>query len=226
MIPARSEPDSGNRPIFNAPPATLWTCAGLVVIFVLYNLLDRGDQNWVLSHLAFVSSYFDAQFSARGPGLSPLIMATLVSHALLHANFMHLALNVGFLLAFGSVVERRFGALGFALIFIVCAAAGALTELAFVGARPIVLIGASDAVYGMMGAFVAVMVRRGGVARNTALNFVVVILVINLLLAMLGVSDFLAGGAQVAWRAHIGGFAAGVVLALLLQIGIKPASRR
>ena len=226
MIPARSGSGPRERePIFNAPPATLWTCGILVAIYLLLNIAGPRWSILALNHLAFISNVFEAQFQPRGGGLSPAVMATLVSHGLLHLDLMHMALNTGFLLAFGSVVERRFGALGFGLMFAGCAAAGALTELAFNNQPYFYLIGASGAVYGMMGGFVAMMIRRGGVARFTALNFVVILLVLNLLLAMLGVSDFLAG-AQVAWRAHIGGFVAGLVIALLLQIAKRPAWRR
>ena len=223
-LPDGSSSGSGSRrqPIFNAPPATLWTCAALVAIYLLITVFGLDS---LTRHMAFISRVFEFQFSVGGGGPSPLTMATLVSHALLHVDLMHLFLNTGFLLAFGSVVERRFGALGFAAIFTVAAAAGALTELAFNSHSSFYLIGASGSVYGMMGAFVAMMVRRGGLERHTALNFVVVILVLNLLLAMVGITDFLSG-AQVAWRAHIGGFVAGGLLALLFQLPIRPASRK
>ena len=226
MIPVRSDGGPRKQPVFNAPPVTLWTCAALVAMFALVNLVGPHAHHWIMSHLAFASNAFEAQFADGGPGVSPVAMTSLVTHALLHLNFMHLVLNTGFLLAFGTVVERRFGGLAFGLIFACSAAVGALTEVVFGGPRIFYLIGASGAVYGMMGAFVAMMARRGGAARNTALNFVVIVLVLNLLLAMLGISDFLAGGAQVAWRAHIGGFVAGTLLSFGLQAARTPISRK
>ena len=226
MMPMRS--DSGPRerqPIFNAPPATLWTCLILVAIYLLLNFAGQDLHTWLIRNFAFISLVFESQFNPRTGGPSLPVMATLVTHALLHVDLMHLVLNAGFLLAFGSVMERRFGIAGFALLFVLCAVAGALTELAFNSHGLFYLIGASGAVYGMMGGFVALMMRRGGLARNMALNFVMIILVLNLLLAMLGVSDFLSGS-TVAWRAHIGGFVMGFALSLLFQTLKMPSARR
>ncbi|MEM7222246.1 MAG: rhomboid family intramembrane serine protease [Pseudomonadota bacterium] len=223
----RSEDGPRERqPIFNAPPATLWTCGVLVAIYLLLNLVGPGLQSWLLTNFAFISELFQAQFATPGIGIRPLVMSSLVTHGLIHLELGHMVLNTGFLLAFGSFVERRHGALGFLLLFAGSAAAGALTELAFIGSRQFFLIGASGAVYGMMGAFVATMAVKGRFARSTALNFVMIVLVLNLVLAMLGVSDFLANEAQVAWRAHIGGLVAGLIIAFVLQRLGRPASRR
>ena len=105
------------------------------------------------------------------------------------------------------------------------AAAGALAETVAAGARFVFVIGASGAVYGMMGAAVPILFRTGMPARrHRALEFVAVILGLNFLLAVLGVADFLAG-AEVAWRAHMGGFLAGLLLGFLLHPPSRPASR-
>src|SRR3546814_7657257 len=98
---------------------------------------------------------------------------TLVTHAFLHADLMHLALNLGFLLAFGSYVERNLGLARYLLLFALTAAAGALADYAFRGAVPIALIGASGAVYGMTGAAMRFMFAGGRAGRGRgALVFV------------------------------------------------------
>jgi membrane associated rhomboid family serine protease len=148
---------------------------------------------------------------------------TLVTYAFLHGDFMHLALNLGFLLAFGSFVERHLGLARYLLLFVLTAVIGALTEYAFREAEPLALIGASGAVYGMTGAAMRYMFAGGGPQRRRgALVFVGVFMGINLLLGVTGLGDLLAGAA-IGWKAHAGGFLAGALLSFLL--GGRPAPR-
>lgn len=207
--------------MFNVPPATLWTCGLLIAIYAVYSLLGPVSQDQIIETLAFVPAIFLNQFATGGPGLSLHEMLTLVSHAFLHAGLLHLVLNTGFLLAFGSGVERHLGVWRFVLIFVVTSAAGALTEALIAGPRPVYLIGASGAVYGMMGAIVPVLMRTGRLRGRRSLEFIGIILVLNLLLAVFGMGDYLGGG-QIAWLAHIGGFLAGLALSFVLQPPRRP----
>ena len=76
--------------------------------------------------------------------------------------------------------------------------------------------GASGVVYGMMGA-AAPLMFSGAVSdeRRRIMVFVAVILGLNFAAGAFGVADMLAGAA-VAWRAHMGGFLAGLIFSLLL----------
>ncbi len=223
MNPPPHDPAPRREPIFNAPPATLWTCGLLIVAFVAFQLLPFHWQSAAVRLLAFSPGLFLALLETGAPDLVALAFLPLPGHALLHGDTMHLVLNTGFLLAFGSVVERRVGTLGFIALFLGAAAGGALAEL-FTGPRNVYMIGASGAVYGMMGGFVALLLRHGvsGQGRRL-LEFVAVILLINLLTGVAGIGDLLAG-AEVAWRAHIGGFVTGFLLAGVLFR--RPKGRR
>ncbi|GAB4365667.1 MAG: rhomboid family intramembrane serine protease [Kiloniellaceae bacterium] len=203
----------GREPAFNLPPGTLWLGLAMVLVFGLQNLLEGASWAWLFNTFAFISTVFWPP-GAGGPAAAAL--PTLVTYAFLHADFMHLALNLGFLLAFGSFVERHLGALRYLLLFALTAAAGALTEFSFAGPEPVALIGASGAVYGMTGAAMRFMFAGGGSEqRRRALVFVLVFLGLNLVFGMTGLADFLAG-ASVGWKAHAGGFVAGAVLSFLL----------
>src|SRR3546814_10248145 len=90
----------------------------------------------LMNTFAFVSTTFWPPGAAL-PSLQGLM--TLVSHAFLHFDLMHLGLNLGFLLAFGSFVERHLGLLRYLALFALTAAAGALAEYAF-AAEPLALI--------------------------------------------------------------------------------------
>jgi membrane associated rhomboid family serine protease len=209
--------DRGREPMFNLPPGTLWLALAMVLVFLLQSLLEGPAWSWLLNSFAFVSTTFWPA-GAAAPSLQGVM--TLVSYAFLHADFMHLALNLGFLLAFGSFVERHLGLLRYLALFALTAAAGALAEYALSGGEPIALIGASGAVYGMTGAAMRFMFAGGGADRRRgALVFVGVFMGINLLLGITGLGDLLAGAA-IGWKAHAGGFVAGALLSFL------PGSRR
>jgi len=203
------------QPVFNAPPATLWTCGVLIICHIVFSLAGPGWQHAALSALGYQPLVFLAQFEAGGAGPSLLGILPLFGHVLLHGDLMHLLLNTGFLLAFGSAVERRLGPGLFLMVFAATAAGGALAETLFVE-QPVLMIGASGAVYGMMGAVLPFLFGPAMPARRRRmLEFVAVIMAINLLLGAFGLGDILAG-AEIAWRAHIGGFAVGLALSFAL----------
>jgi len=204
---------SGREPVFNLPPGTLWLALAMVAVFGLENLLDGPAWGRLMNGFAFVSTTFWPP-GAETPTLQGVV--TLVTYAFLHADFMHLALNLGFLLAFGSFVERHLGLARYLMLFVLTAALGALAEYAFRGSEPIALIGASGAVYGMTGAALRYMFAGGGAAaRRGALVFVGVFMGLNLLLGVTGLGDFLAG-ASIGWKAHAAGFVAGAGLSFVL----------
>ncbi len=205
------------QPIFNAPPGTLWTCGALVVSYLLFLLAGPVWRQTALDTFAFVPARFLARFAAGEPGSSALDLLPLIGHAFLHTDALHLLVNTGLLLAFGAAVERRLGVWRFLILFAAGAAAGALAEALAGHAGPVYLIGASGAVYGMMAAAIPILFRAGIPGRRRrALEFIAVIMGLNVLVAIIGLGDFLAG-AEISWRAHVGGFLAGLVLGFALS---------
>ena len=150
-----SDASARHEPILNAPPGASWLCAGLVVTHLIYKLLGLDWQDDILGALAFVPARLVALISESESAAA--VLPTLVSHAFLHGGAMHLLLNVGFLLAFGSVVERRFGAAWMLAVFVIGAAGGAIGQTLAVGAEPMPMIGASGAVYALIGAAVPLL---------------------------------------------------------------------
>lgn len=116
---------------------------------------------WLVA--AFALTAWRGDFTARGlESLGALTIPfgnvraswRLVSYAWLHAGPSHLALNLASLLVFGRWVERRLGAARMLAMFVASAvAAGISTALSHDG--PAVLVGASGALFGMIGAIVA-----------------------------------------------------------------------
>ena len=81
---------------------------------------------------SFIPARYDATVLAQGRcrAGSAREIWTFVTYALIHGDWTHLGLNSVWLLAFGTPVARRFGALRFLAFFAVTAAAGAAAHLA------------------------------------------------------------------------------------------------
>ena len=160
-------------------------------------------------------------------------VASFLTHTLVHVDWMHLIINGAWLAAFGSALARRVGTARFLLLYAISAIAGALLYLGVNGTAPVVMVGASGAVSGLVGAafrffFRAVDVARfdpeglAGAAKRVRrmsfqemaadhrLRFAVGIwMVTNLVFALVAPWMGISGG--VAWEAHLGGFLFGLL---------------
>lgn len=151
---------------------------------------------------------------------------TVLTSMFLHGDWFHLIGNLWFLWLFGDNVEDELGHVGFVLFYAFAGIAAAMTQLLVDPASPIPMVGASGAISGVMGAYI-VMFPRAPVRVATLLIVIPLILRVPaffmlgywFLLQVLGALPQLGGGATagVAFWAHVGGFAAGVVLALLVR---------
>ncbi|MGJ3263922.1 MAG: rhomboid family intramembrane serine protease [Salinarimonas sp.] len=146
--------------------------------------------------------------------------ATLVSYTFLHAGLLHLAGNMITLWVFGDNVEDSLGHWRYALFFLLAGAAGGLAEAYFTGNPDVPVVGASGAVSGVMGAYLMLHPRakifvlvgfRVPVALPAGI-FVGFLIALNLGMALTGDT-----AAMVAWWAHVGGFAAGMILVVPLR---------
>jgi rhomboid protease GluP len=132
---------------------------------------------------------------------------------LLHAGWLHLALNVLALVWFGPFVERSLGRPRFALV-VIAGGAGCFALLTLLDALdirdPIAALGASGAVMAIVGASIAIFVRgslsdRSPTARSRLRNMVGFVVIQS-------VFDSLAP--QVSMTGHLAGLAVGFVVAL------------
>ena len=214
-------PQTGNPPIFNIPPATLVLIGTLVVVFAFLNLFpDR--LTWpVVVRLSFLYGDLEALFSGGFNRPVIWLLVSLFSHGLVHLLAMHLVVNLGFLLAFGSAVERAIGPRGMLTVFFMSVAAGAIAQALFDSSPSGALMGASGGVSGCMGCFARLMLRPETPPRlrRMGLNLIGILILVNLAIGVFGEAVF--GGAfgggevRIAWQAHIGGFLAGLLLGSL-----------
>lgn len=214
--PESEQPQRPKVPIFNSPPLTSWACGLNILAFLAVRLAGQDLKIWVLYHLAFFPGEILTLSQAKG--LSAVLLWPLVTYSFLHLDWLHLLLNVGFLLAFGSVVERAYGRWRFLAIYISAAVGGALAQAWGSSLDSGPMIGSSAVVYGMMGAAVLIIFRarrpgaQGGF--NRGFTFVAVLMILNVVIAWIN-GDGRLLGAAIAWQAHIGGFAAGLALGLI-----------
>jgi membrane associated rhomboid family serine protease len=153
--------------------------------------------------------------------------ATIFTSMFLHGGIMHLAGNMLFLWIFSDNVEEALGHVRFALFYALCGVAAAMAQALPNVTSQIPMIGASGAVSGVLGAYlllypharVVLMAPVGFSLRRVRLPAVIVLGFWFLL--QLGSSLLVAGeGGGVAFRAHLGGFVAGMLLVPLLRPGL------
>jgi membrane associated rhomboid family serine protease len=124
----------------------------------------------------------------------------LITAAFLHYGPVHLLLNMLALYWFGSLLEQRIGSGKFLLLYLVSGLAGSAGALLWSPLTP--TVGASGAIFGILGAGLVLERQRDYVFGGSALG----IIVINFIFTF-SISSISKGG-------HIGGLVGGIVAAL------------
>jgi rhomboid protease GluP len=126
----------------------------------------------------------------------------------LHSGFAHLAMNMISLYFLGSFAEVSFGRGRFLALYFISGIAGGLAYLYF-GAFNSPAVGASGAIFGLLGGVFGFAIRRGTFSmRNPIINQLLILTAINLFLG--------ATIPNVSNTAHIGGLVGGFVFGYLM----------
>ena len=154
----------------------------------------------------------------------PAAAITLLTSTFLHAGWVHLVANMVYLAVFGPPVERRLGATRFLVLYFV---SGLLGSLAYVLLQPlstVPVVGSSGAIAGVIAANLVLFpgATLGSLAPVLFLHVVESTPTLLLLLLWLATQVFssvasLTTTTGIAWWAHLGGFASGLVLAPVLR---------
>ena len=189
-------------------------CLGLFG-FELYQQYTGRDLAAFFTHYGWVP----AQFSeAVGQGRLPRLLP-LLSSIFLHGGWTHLIGNLFFLYVFGRHVEDRLGAGCYGLFFCFGGVAAMLVQTYVAPFSTVPMIGASGAIAAVAGAH-CVLYPTARILTCIPLPFffrVVRIPTVGYLLVwlvLLFVSEwYLAARSEqlMTWRAHLGGFVAGVI---------------
>jgi len=179
----------------------------------------------VLSVLLLCVMMFFVELGSRDPsalvlqlGLVPIralsgSLLPWISHMFLHGGLWHLLGNMYFLWIFGDNVEDRLGKARFLLLYLASGLGAGLLQCLIQSNSTMPVVGASGAISGVMAAYALLFPN----ARLVSLIWVIQVkwktstyLGMWLLLQFIGAG---IGERNIAWWAHIGGFAAGAAIA-------------
>ncbi len=160
---------------------------------------------------------------------------TLFTSMFLHGNWLHIGANMLYLWIFGNNIEDTLGRARFLFFYFLCGLAAAVSQVLSAPFSTIPMIGASGAVAGILGAYLILFPR----ARILTLMPIFIIfftvevpafLIIGYWALIQFANAYWLGGGEmgrggVAYFAHLGGFAAGIVF-ILLQGGNRLARRK
>ena len=148
---------------------------------------------------AYLADQLYPQFYEYTALFGPLVQSgevwRLFTVALVHGGLTHLFFNMFSLLVLGNPVEATLGKARFLIIFFVSLLTGSLSSV-YLSSYPYISVGASGAVFGLFGAFIAMrkMIHEG--VRD-----------IYLIIGLNFIFGFILGGVD--WRAHLGGLVGG-----------------
>lgn len=221
---------SAAEPAFNIPSSVVGIGALLVGVQVVRGLLPDELDLTLLLALAFIPARYSGA-ALELPGGYLTAVTSFVTYMLVHAGWVHLMVNLLWMLAFGSAVARRMSGAAFLLFSVLCGIAGAFTHLAFHYGALAPVVGASAAISGQMAGALRFFFRAEplpgqrrpdfsgaptmSLARTFSdkrmLAFLAFWVALN---AYFGLSSVRIAGEEggIAWEAHIGGFLCGLLI--------------
>jgi len=152
----------------------------------------------------------------------------LVTSMFLHGGWAHIVGNMLYLWIFGDNVEDRLGRGGYLLFYLACGVASALAQVAAAPGSTMPMVGASGAIAGVLGAYIVLYPRSRVLTLIPILIFPWLVMIpaavflglwflLQLLSGSLELSARAGHAGGVAWFAHVGGFAVGAVIGLVLR---------
>lgn len=182
----------------NFPMITYWLIAVNVILYVIPVLFGVYDD-------------LIANFSVWGPAIREGQTYRLLTGIFLHGGIMHLLFNCYALYVIGSQVENFLGRFKFLVIYLIAGISGALFSMIFGNYAS---VGASGAIFGLMGALVYFGYHYRVYLGNVIKSQIIPLILLNLLFGFLmsGIDNF----------AHIGGLIGGTLMSIAL--GVKDKS--
>jgi len=172
----------------SSKPVVTWSLIGVTVLVYLLQILPGSPVTQALLYYP--------PFTYTEPWR--MITAVFV-HS--QGSIFHLLFNMYSLFIFGPLLERLVGRGRFLALYLLSGFGGSVGVLLLAPLTPVV--GASGAIFGLLGAFFVIQRRLGG--NNVQL---LVLIVLNLVIGFIP-------GFNVAWQAHLGGLIVGAAIALV-----------
>lgn len=187
----------------------------LIALNVLFFFVELSGGDAFVKEWALVPRRFLAHPAADLP--------TLFTSMFMHGGWLHLGGNMLYLWIFGDNVEDRLGHGTFAIFYFVCGIAATFAQLMVGPGSNVPNLGASGAIAGVLGSYLLLFPQgRVRVLQNQQVMQMPALLVIGFwfvlqLFSGIGSISSAADTGGVAYMAHVGGFAAGCVLTLVLR---------
>jgi len=227
VIPVSDSPRSRTRPYVNVA----LIIANFAVFFYELSLSGTEINRYFFEHGVVPRELVDWLESPSGLG-EPL---TVFSSAFIHGGWLHLLGNMTFLWVFGDNVEDSLGHLKYLAFYLVSAVGAVAAQVAIDTSETIPMVGASGAIAGVLGAYLVLYPRAtvGTLIGYFWLVPVPAVLLIGFWFVMQLFSGVAALGndtlaqESVAFWAHIGGFATGIAIVLVMRpfVRRRPAVR-
>ncbi len=205
MLPLKDEIKSYSFPFIS------YFIIALNIIVYIYHYFIYPDPQEFIYNYGFIPSHFD--------------FFKIITSMFLHGGFFHLFSNMLFLFIFGDNVEDVLGHFRFLFFYILWGVSAALLQMLLSLNPNIPMIGASGAISGVLGAYL-VFFPNSRILSLVFIPFIYIGLAQIPSLIYLGfwfINQFLSGtfsifvgvSGGVAFWAHVGGFVAGVITAMI-----------
>lgn len=181
--------------ISNSSPIVTYAIIGITAFVFLLQWIPGLN---VTNALLYAGVYSDPAYGAFQPW-------RMITAVFLHSQgfIFHILLNMYTLWIFGRILETMLGHWRFLALYLISGFAGSLGVLFLADPRTAV-VGASGAIFGLLGAFLVIQRRMGADTRG-----LMVLLAINLVIGFIP-------GVNIAWQAHLGGLVGGALVGLIL----------
>ncbi len=209
---------------------TFWAFTLLLIVINCWvfslELSLRSDLNGFILQYGLIPARYSPSALASLP-LSRTALPLIFS-MFLHGGWLHLLGNMLFLFVFGRSIEDRFGHFPYLALYLISGLVAAVAQIIVSPDSHVPTIGASGAIAGVLGAY---FVCYPGARITTLIPLLIFFWTVQVPaifllgywfliqfvsgMQMLSIQTAAAGG--VAWWAHIGGFASGALMALLMR---------
>lgn len=213
MIPLRDSHPTGKFPF--------WVITIIAAnVYVFYLELTSLNPDAFVAQFALIPSLVD--FSI------PQTLISFITSQFLHGGFIHIISNMLFLWIFGDNVEERLGFLLFPIFYLASGAAGGLAQYFLIPDSTIPMLGASGAIAGVLGAYLALFPRHTVKTLVPVFGFLTVMdIPASVMLLYWFITQLFSGAASItlataglggiAFFAHAGGFAFGWIIGGLFK---------
>jgi membrane associated rhomboid family serine protease len=193
-----------------------------ITIFVVMKTLPPQVSYRLLNLYGMVPIRYSNPQWAAAYGLNPDGFLSFLTSLFMHGGWLHIIMNMWFLWIFSDAIEDRMGHLPFLAFYLLCGLIASALQWYFDPHLSLPVVGASGAIAGVLGAYLIIYPFERVVlwlpifflpviVHIPAVAFLGLWFIIQLHNATTAIV-FEGGAADVAWWAHLGGFASGVLL--------------